>query len=205
MASSSLGRRLVAEFRRGGKKTLLLALLLAGGLCIWLPMIWKRVSAGPPGAEPVLEASTPPLRSATTAVTTAAPTTPTVPATPADWKSLQARNEASPLLKPETIDDLVRDPFDRQWIREWMASLVGKSDAPETAKPDPARELVCSSIVIGSTARAAIINGVIYRIGDRVPRKGPAQFVVKDILPDQVVLERDGQDVNLAIQRGQEL
>ena len=43
MAGQSFGKRLVKEFQRGGKKSIVLAVLLVIGLCIWGPMLWRKV------------------------------------------------------------------------------------------------------------------------------------------------------------------
>ncbi|MBI3465462.1 MAG: hypothetical protein HY000_20760, partial [Planctomycetes bacterium] len=64
---------------------------------------------------------------------------------------------------------------------------------------DPIRSLVCSATLVGPNFRAAIIGDAVYRVGQKVPSKGPIQYVLKEVLPDRVLLEREGRVESLRI------
>jgi hypothetical protein len=183
----SVGNQLVSEFRRAGKKSLVLAALFAVGLCIWLPMLWKSVFRRN-AATKVKAASTAVAKTGSPAGTS--PTT--LGDTPqVDWKRVYRRVEKSSLVQPLALDELVRDPFDREWIREKNRPPTSKSGAELDADSDPNGFLVLSGTLAGDGG-AAIISDYVYRVGQEVPKKGPIRFVLKDIRPDRVLLERAG-------------
>jgi hypothetical protein len=90
------------------------------------------------------------------------------------------------------LDELVRDPFDHDWIREKKKPPASKVEAELAAESDPNRFLVLSATLAGGSGGAAIISDRVYRIGQEVPNEGPIRFVLKDIRPDKVLLERAG-------------
>ena len=197
MAAQNLGRRLIKELKRGGKKTIVLGVLLLGGACTWGPQLWRLIVSRNAESVPSQAGGQP-----------APPTAGNMPAaassaaTPAsDWKSLQSRLENASLAQPETFNELVRDPFDRDWIRELDAQKRVPSEQAVATSADPLHDLVCSSTLVGPQFRAAIIGDKLYQIGQKVPRDGPIQYVLKDVLPDRVLLERDGKVTPLEIPR----
>src|SRR5262245_4387469 len=200
------------EFKRAGKKRLVLASLFALGLCIWIPMLWrslfsktdspKRASAGsaalqtanqvtqPSADEPVLNADSAQL----------------------DWKRVYRRVERSDLVQALALDELVRDPFEKEWIREKKKPAASKTDAEFAAESDPSRFLVLSATLAGLGGGAAVIGDRVYRLGQEVPDQGPVRYVLKEIRPDRVVLERAGnlfdlrlKDVDQAAKESSEL
>lgn len=190
--ASRLGKQLATEFRRAGKKSLVLAALFAVGLCIWMPMLWKSLVHS--------RGSTPRATTTESAVRTN-PTfsreiVATTEAAPPDWKRLHRRVEKSDIVQPLALDDLVRDPFDRGWIREKKNPPVTKSEAELATNNDPERFLVLSATLAGNGG-AAIISDRVYRIGQEVPNEGPIRFVLRDVRPDRVVLERAGSRFEL--------
>jgi hypothetical protein len=75
------------------------------------------------------------------------------------------------------------------------AKIVNKKDA--VAKD---AGLVLNATCIGREQRLAIINGLIYKPKDTIgtsEANGP-RYVVADIMPDRVLLERQGQAVSLS-------
>ena len=193
--AQKLSKRLVAEFKRGGKKTIVLGLLVLVGLYFWVPMLWKRGDAKPVQKSPT---------AATTQTKPAAP--PPAAEQPAksgrapDWKALRSRVESAAVTHPTDLDDLVRDPFDREWIRQKTPTAAAPKTDP-TPNADPIKRLACSSILLGPDYRAAIIGEHTYRVGEMVPRDEPSQYqyLLKEVRDDRVLLERDGDIVELEI------
>jgi len=190
MAAQNFGKRLAKEFQRGGKKSIVLALLLVVGLCIWGPMLWRKVF---PKQEAVATAATPskaapknePAGQQNAAAPTSAP--PSI-----EWKPLYRRLEESSLVQPVALDELVRDPFDREWIGEKKKAVATKPEPETRPESDLLRSLVLSAILAGPEGGAAVINDVVYRIGEEVPQKGSIRYILKDIRQDKVFLERAG-------------
>jgi hypothetical protein len=191
MAGQNLGKRLVKEFQRGGKKSLVLGVLLLGGLCIWTPMLWRKIfpkSGTVPNAAAAKKGAIPaPAADQQTAVApTAAPVS-------VEWKSLYRRVEKSPHLQPLALDDLVRDPFEREWVREKTKPIVTKPETELKPAEDPLSGLILSAVLSGGDGGAAVINDIVYRIGQQVPEKGAIRYVLKEIRKDRVLLDRAGK------------
>ncbi len=202
MAAPTLAKRLVKELQRGGKKTVVLGLLLLGGLYFWLPMLWKAVAPKP--ADPAQSAATSAPAMATNDVDPDEDAAPPSAVATVEWKSLIRRLENVPLLEPVALDELVRDPFDLGWIREKQApppTVTTEPAAPAVA--DPLTAMALSGVLVSSSGGAAIINSRVYRIGDEIPRDGPVRYVLKHILPDKVVLEREGNSFEMKVARKQ--
>jgi hypothetical protein len=191
MAGQNLGKRLVKEFQRGGKKSIVLALLLVGGLCIWTPMLWRKIfrKGGSPPATAAAKRESPSPRPADQQTTVAAPAT----TAPVEWKSLYRRLEKSPLIQPLPLDELVRDPFENEWVREKTKPIVSNPEPESKPVEDPLRGLVLSAVLAGGDGGAAVINDIVYRIGQKVPEKSAIQYVLKDIRKDRVLLDRAGK------------
>ena len=191
MAGQSFGKRLVKEFQRGGKKSIVLSLLLVVGLCIWGPMLWRKVFPKQEAAATVATASkTSSQKDPAGQQNTAAPTSaPQV----VEWKSLYRRLEEASLIQPVALDELVRDPFDREWVREKKKPVVSKPERGIPPEGDPLGKLVLSAILAGADGGAAVINDMVFRIGDEVPPDGSIRYVLKEIRQDRVLLERAGK------------
>ncbi len=201
MAASIAGNRLLKELKRGGKKTFVLAALLLVGVVIWVPMIWGAVfgkSEGKAGSASKATSSKVEAgagaKKESTSQTTEEPAKPT--ATVTDWKSLYRRLEKSSMLQPVTLDDVVRDPFDQEWIRE-LKRPAAKVDSDTPSDQDPIRSMELTATLAGNKEGAAIIGDRTYRVGDEVPKKGPIRYVVKEIRQDRVLLERAGHVVEI--------
>lgn len=196
MAGQSFGKRLLKEFQRGGKKSIVLALLLLVGSYFWAPMLWRKAfpkSETPPPAATATVAS-----SKTDSAGRQAGASPTSLSTAIDWKSLYRRVEKSSLIQPVALDELVRDPFDREWVRQ-MKPVVIMQEKEIPTESDPLRTMVLSAILAGADGGAAVINDVAYRVGQKVPEKGPIRYVLKEIRQDRVFLERAGKLEELSL------
>ena len=101
-------------------------------------------------------------------------------------------------MQPVALDELVRDPFDREWVREKKPVAI---EPPVETPPehDPIRTLVVSAILASADGGAAVINDVVYRVGQKVPKEGPIRYVLKDIRSDRVFLERGGKLQELSL------
>jgi len=191
MVGQNFGKRLAKEFQRGGKKSIVLALLLLVGLGIWGPMLWRKVF---PKRETAAKADTPakanPKPESAGQQTAASPAS--TPST-IEWKSLNRRLEKSPLIQPLALDELVRDPFEQEWVREKTKPVLTKPVTPIPSESDPLRTLVLSAVLAGGGGSAAVINDVVYRVGQEVPENGAIRYLLKEIRQDRVFLERGGK------------
>ena len=194
MPLPGLLKRLGKELERGGKKTVVLGVLLVGGMYFWIPMLGKALF-------PNRRAPTPKARSVAAAATGNAPatvkpngTTPSV-----EWQILYQRLQSAQAIQPLALDELVRDPFDQSWIREKTAppSVAKSESAPAVA--NPLDSMAVSAILVGTDGGSAIINDVVYRRDDYVPRQGPVRYVLKAIFSDRVVLELEGSTFELKV------
>ena len=112
---------------------------------------------------------------------------------------MRSRLENASLIQPVPLDELVRDPFSRDWIRAIELSTKATAAPAAPAPADPIYTFVCSSTIVGPDFRVAIIDSEIYEVGQMVPADGPIQYVLKDILKDRVLLERDGKVTPLKV------
>src|SRR5207247_410004 len=91
-----------------------------------------------------------------------------------------------------SLDELVHDPFDHDWIREKKKPPPSKNEAESPTESDPNRLLALTATLAGGRGGAAVISDRVYRVGQEVPNEGPVRFLLKEIRPDRVVLERAG-------------
>jgi hypothetical protein len=143
------------------------------------------------------KASTP--TTSKTATATSSHSSDATASTTEDWSSLRSRLDNSSLIQPVPLDELVRDPFSRDWIRATETPTKNTAAPVAPAPADPIYTLVCTSTIVGPDFRAAIIDNEIYEVGQIVPADGPVQYVLKDILKDGVLLERDGKVTPLKV------
>src|SRR2546425_1568935 len=103
MAAQNLGKRLIRDIKREGKKTAVLGLLLLGGLGIWLPQLWNRITASEAVPTNSRDRGNPslPISSHTQAAPAPQPASPE-----SDWNSLRSRLENASLVQPVTFDEL---------------------------------------------------------------------------------------------------
>lgn len=201
MAAQNLGKRLIKELKREGKKSAILALLFVGGACLWLPQLWKNLANRHSSAtadHSTAKANTPTASKSPT-IATPSHSNDATASSGEDWTSLRSRLDNASLIQPVPLDELVRDPFSRDWIRAIELSTKTTAAPAAPAPADPIYTLVCSSTIVGPDFRVAIIDSEIYEVGQMVPADGPIQYVLKDILKDRVLLERDGKVTPLKV------
>ena len=196
-----LARQLGKEFRRAGKKSILLAALFAVGLCIWLPMLWKSLFRKSDSTAKTATATTTNSTASAARVAGRVSTneTPSSDAPQQDWKRVYRRVETSDLVQALRLDELVRDPFEKGWIQAKNKPLATKTEAEIAAESDPSRFLVLSATLASRTGGAAVIGDRVYRVGQEVPDQGPIRFVLKEIRRDKVILERSGSQFELRL------
>lgn len=191
MAPSNFAKRLVAEFRRGGKKSIVLAVLLLIGSYFWISLILRAIAAdngsGLTGdlVHQTASGSQPQAASA-------------LPLD-ADWRVRKQWLDELPILQPRQWDDQLRDPFSWRWLES--ISEVRKSPKAVASSVRDLGWLKVSSTVVGPRYRAAVINGKIYHPGDLID---DTDHILKDILPEEVVLERDGAQVRVSVVKDSE-
>jgi hypothetical protein len=205
MPTYNLGRRLVAELRRGGKRSVVLGLLVLVGLYYWIPLFWRLIVPARLSVAAVSTADQPGPAAAMPPVNGDRPKPATVSSAAkgrahSDWVLLGNRLQQAHNLQPVELDDLVRDPFSQDWLRERQASLESGSDTALLQAADPIKTFVCSGTLVGPHVRAAVIGDHVYQVGDLIPSEGPVRYLVKDILRDKVLLEREGNTVAIPIQ-----
>ena len=191
MAASSFGKRVLKEFQRGGKKSIVLTLLLLVGLFFWAPMLWRVIF--PKRDTSPSATGTAKITPKTEATTQTTASTQTNMLATMDWRSLYRRLDKSSLIQPLALDDIVRDPFDPEWVRAKRKPPEVKTEVGSSAESNPLGTLVLSAILYAGQNSAAIINDVVYRIGQEVPERGRIRWVIKDVRPDRVLLERAGK------------
>ncbi|MBW3540254.1 MAG: hypothetical protein KY476_08285 [Planctomycetes bacterium] len=202
-----LKTRLVRDARANWRKTALLAVLFAVGLCFWVPLLLKGLGGSKP-AKPTARVPRP--------AAAPAPSVPQTPPSPAvaspaavpapaavSWKQLAYQTGNDPLLQPAVPADVRRDPFrlDRGpfsppvlFAAEPLAvgpQVIGPQ-APPTHRPQ------LTSTVIGSRLRAALIDGRVYREGAGIVVDG-VQWQISAVLPRRVVLARDREQMELTL------
>ena len=219
LVSTPFLKKLRREATANPKKAGLLGLLLLVAVYFWAPLLrqWTRSAenapdtsaAAPPAAAtsaPPGGAVAPPLAAATPveALTPSAPTA-AASATPRfHWKQLVAAIESDPRMRPvEPPAELAaqRDPF-----------IDPRPPAVAEAAPEVAGErsedvtpgelgLVLSSTIIGHQRRTALVNGKVYAAGRELEARDGVVFVVRDIEPWGIVLERAGKRFELELPR----
>jgi hypothetical protein len=199
--AQNIGTKLAAEMKRGGKKTVVLLLLLPISAYFWLPLLKGSDEPEPPPTKASADKPATATDGAAKTTPNAGDTAKTAAATADDWKKLQTRLDELPLFKPTAMDELVRDPFDRDWITQRIHELQALASANTVAAEDPINRLELSGVVVGPGGGAAIIGETVYRVGQRVPEEGPIQYTLKTVERAKVVLERDGKTFELVLKQ----
>jgi hypothetical protein len=198
-----------------------LILLVVIGLFFWIPQL-LRATVGENGPtttaieEPAAGADKLPAERNATSPVDVPPRTWPMPhvRAAANWKSASGPCETDPLAKSAELAGLStaifrtsRDASGRDEI-QWdcserqlgirLAGQINPKPLPMTTRQKTRLTqaetdgLVLSNTILGETRRAAIINGRLYREGDRLSAGGRA-FRVTNIGEYQIELERDGR------------
>lgn len=193
--------RLKREIAASPKKAAILAIVCVVAICFWAPLVLKWAGKKPAADDPVLisEDETAPA----TPVAAASPTEvnqATTAAQPANWQQVLKWIRSDPKMKPHVAVSR-RDPF---------APAAGRQIAKvEEPTPPPAPDItpqqagiVVSSTVVGAKSRTALINGRTYRESQQIGgTKSQDRFLLVEIRPKGVILERNGQRYEVKIPR----
>jgi hypothetical protein len=193
--ATSFSKRLKRELLGSPKKAAMLALLCVVALYFWAPLVadWFKGTDVVATAAPVTD-------------TAPAALTPAVPGgSPAAVPTYQWRDIARCLDEVyrsghEKLAN-TRDPF--QPVQQLVATEPQETEVPIVlpAITPQAAGLALSSTMVGPRYSVALIGGEAYRVGDEVPgaSDGEIVFRLKSVHVRHVVLERDGQEFELAL------
>lgn len=201
--------QLIHDLKASWKKTALLGVLLAVGLCFWIPLLIRTVSGGSREsgiAEPVA--------AAIDLAVAARPSTPNDPspgqnvAPEFHWAVAAKLFQTDPLLQSADVMAVDRDPFqiDATQFPLPVQTVDATHPADEvptkgtsSASPQPLDGAVLKSTVIGPSRRAAFINSRLYYEG-RSLNLGDETYHVAAIYPRRVVLRRGQKVYELSIE-----
>jgi len=192
--------KLIAAARReltaNPKKAAALALLLAAAAWFWGPIVWRTFG----GAKPPTTAQALVMSGEQQTATTTAEAPNNVPK--ASWSQLLAARRSDPHTQPAKFDPNWPQPFKVQAL---ATASAGQPQHAQVVLTPAQAGLVLESIAYGSTKRAAMINGEIYREGSEVAIAAAAgaavSFQVARIDRASVVLERYGRTYRLDFPR----
>lgn len=206
MNAQQIIKRLKREVRANPAKAGVLGLLSVVAIYFWAPLVmqWIKPAAKPGVVNAELAAvavgdpaaTTNSVTSTTSAANGAATTT----VTKQHWQALVNHLESHPQMKPIGANATGRDPFARGPSSVAKDETTDETTLATAAAATPAQlGLVLNSTVVGPHRRTAIVNGKIYREGRKLRAEGGLEFVVAQVGPRKVVLEREGQQYVLAI------
>ena len=212
--STPFFKKLRREATANPKKAGLLGLLLLVAVYFWAPLLRQWTSSAENAPEPSTAAAAPqpgvstaaqPSGAVATAPTPSAPAAAAPPAPPKfHWKQLVAAIESDPRMRPaepsaETTTQ--RDPFiDPQPPAIAEAAMDVEGTRRDEVTPGELG-LVLSSTIIGRERRTALVNGKVYAAGRELMARDGVVFVVRDIEPWGIVLERAGKRFELELPR----
>ena len=197
-----LARQLRREATANPKKAVILGVLVLLAAYYWIPMATGRFgdrSPTPPTASPRATGPTPAVElgggGGTAKETGSGPESPTW-----RWDELASWREADPRTSPVPEWPAGRDPF-----RRAGEDAVTEDEPPPpvaAAITPPSLGLTLSGTIVSPERRAAVIGGRVYAEGSRlelVNRDGPIVFVLSEVGPRHVVLEREGTHFELVL------
>ena len=213
------------ELTRNPKKTATLGLMCLVALYFWAPLLLRWLPGDDSNQRSTAQEATQTpsyaLLPTATAPSGSAPAEATAPATfpNSAWRQLVQWMEREQYMQPAQADQTLRDPFSRASAS--AASLAGSqgpvasADVLAQLRPED-MNLALGSTIVGPQQRLAMINGRAYREGatvrvgsdraddddaqGRVDETG-VEFVVAEIHPRHVVLERLGHQYSLRLKQ----
>jgi hypothetical protein len=201
-------KQLQRDFKKNPKKVVLLGGLTA--VCLWIcaPLVLPKSETKPVKKTPVIAA--------------AAATTPSVASTRAApawrWQDLDRALAEDPRMRvaaPPTLsgDDVRRNPFlaaadafDIAAALDEYLDDVAAENSPETnAAPNKARldavPLELSSTLVTDGSRQAVINGRVFRVGDKLTVPSGETLMLTTVEPRRAVVAWQGITRELKILR----
>jgi hypothetical protein len=208
-SKNTFTNRLKREITASPKKAAVLAIVCVVAIGFWTPLVLKWAGKKSTADDPVVASSEEETTSATP-ITAAPPTeannsanNATTAAQRANWQKILKWIRNDPKMKPQVAISR-RDPF-----APAVSHQVVKVQEPAQAPPPPPPEITpqqagifVSSTVVGSKSRTALINGRTYRESQQIAgAKSQDRFVLVEIRPKGVILERNGQRYEVKIPR----
>jgi hypothetical protein len=198
-ANSKFIRRLRREITSSPKKAAVLGLSLVVAIWFWAPLIASWTGAKSSGDEtPTAPLGSEAAMANSTAVARASAAKTTTP----NWHQVLEWMRNDTLMKPYTASAQQRDPFAP------AASQLAKraeSQQPIAEPPELSPEqagLALRSTVVGPRAKTALINGRAYHEQQSVvAANGRDRFVLVEIRPSSIVLQRHGRSFELRLPR----
>ena len=208
--SNTFMKRLRREATANPKKAGILAALLLVAAYFWAPLVRQWTSSSTESTETAVAATsasvpvqTPPQTSPSVPVAGGQP--PSSPPTRAsvDWRQLASAIDQDPRMRPVGPNDqeISRDPFVAP-ARPEVETAVGIEESLATEEKTPTElGLFLSGTIVGPSRRTAVVNGKVYVSGGELKAAEGTVFIVRQIEPWGIVLERSGQQFEVALPR----
>jgi hypothetical protein len=205
-SKNTFTNRLKREITASPKKAAVLAIVCVVAICFWTPLVLKWAGKKSTTDDLAVASSEEETTSATP-IAAAPPTeanNPTTQAQPTNWQKILKWIRNDPKMKPQVAISR-RDPFapavSRQVVKVQEPAQAPPPPPPPEITPQQAGIFV-SSTVVGTKSRTALINGRTYRESQQIAgAKSQDRFVLVEIRPKGVILERNGQRYEVKIPR----
>ena len=203
-----MSQRILKKLRREAaanpKKAAILGMLSLAALYFWAPLVRQWTAPGQNAASSAAAPAVMPVASAAPmagGIMTPAGAAAPLPAN-LHWRELAAAIDRDPRMqpvKPKQGSNAARDPFVAPQAA--VAEELGPAteELAEEAKTPDELGLVLSSTIVGATRRTAVVNGKVYGPGRELHAEDGVVFVVKQIEPWGIVLERAGRRFELEL------
>lgn len=201
MTFKQLKKQIQREVKASPQKAAALGLALAVGLYFWVPMLWGLVSQPGKSSTETIDTQTALSRLGATISTTQS--TAVQQSTELPWQEVAAAIDRDPLMSCQCDLALARNPF----AQSTMSVDQQEPEVPVEVEPvrpqvtPQSAGLALTSTMIGAKRRVAVINGEVYLEGSKVEAGEGVAFYLAQVLPSRVVLELDGQEYPLNIER----
>ncbi|HVX61683.1 MAG TPA: hypothetical protein VHC19_13805 [Pirellulales bacterium] len=207
--SNNFVKKLRREATANPKKAAVLGLLLLVAGYFWAPLIrqWttsSETAAAVAPASPPATTAAPAASTAAGALTSAADSAPVESSAKPKfhWRDLAGAIDRDPRMRPAPSANAAsqREPF----------AFPAAPAEPPMAEPEAVVEtevtprqlgLILSGTIVGDGRSTAVINGKVYGAGRELKAAGGVVFVVRQIEPWGIVLERGGRQFELALPR----
>ncbi len=120
-----------------------------------------------------------------------------------DWRSQAENIDQERQTKTSQLDGELRNPFGLNEPAGDLADAEAQNEEPRGPRRPAEVGLVLSSTIVGQSRRVAMINGRAYTEGRSVEASSGEQFVLEEIWPRRVVLQRGGERFNLRLKERQ--
>jgi hypothetical protein len=200
VAVQALKNQLLRDLKASWRKSALLAVLLVVGLIFWIPPLVRAVrkSPIPPAAVPSVRTQAQPTVTRSDASTERAGGTIT-------WQTAERILETDPLVRSAEVAAIHSEPF--RVDRDQFPPPILFAEEPAESKPQPEKPsdlvapigLVLKSTIVGVSRRAAYINTKLYFEGAEIRGENGQVYRLKSVHPRKVVLDQDGQELELKI------